>query len=431
MNRYLTILLLFVSIGGFSQTAVDTIGIMQYNLLSYRTSIGNCNNSNNNASDKEGYMNTIVSYLLPDIIACNEISADGGTAANRLLTNALNKNGRNYYKQCNYSANSGLCNMLYYNSNKFELYKQDKIERAANGTFFTRQVDVYTLYYTNSSSLTNGDTTFVVFYVTHLKAGSTSNDRNDRERATAAIMEYHENNYADANYFIAGDFNIRSGSETSYENLIEYSNTSVRFNDPKNRKASWNSNSLYADLHTQSTRSSTSNGGCFSTGGLDDRFDFILCGQEVLDNTRGINYIDGSYRAVGNDALHFNKDILSPANNSVPGNVLSALYNMSDHLPVYMEVGVTRSTVGIKGLKEPSFIFTNPVTETLRFKSENGSLERLLIVDLQGKMVLETGLLNDKNGWQAINCTNLESGIYIICGITKQGATITYKLVKQ
>lgn len=431
MKRYFTLVLIFSSVVVLGQTAVDTIGIMQYNLLSYRTSIGNCNNSNNNASDKEGYMNTIVSYLLPDLIACNEIAADGGTAVNRLLTNALNKNGRNYYKQCTYSANSGLCNMLYYNSNKFELYGQDKIERAANGTFFTRQVDVYTLYYTNSSALATGDTTFLVCYVTHLKAGTTTTDRSDRERATAAIMDYHEKNYANANYFIAGDFNIRSGSEDSYETLIEYSNASVRFNDPKNRKASWNSNSLYADLHTQSTRSSTSNGGCFSTGGLDDRFDFILCGKEVLDNTRGMKYVEGSYRAVGNDALHFNKDILSPANNSVPANVLNALYNMSDHLPVYMEVGVTRSTVGVENLNAPTLLFSNPVNERLMFKVSVGRLARLEVVDLQGKTVLEAVEISNDKGWQTVNCSHLQAGIYFFRGFTQQGDCIVHKMVKQ
>ena len=66
-------------------------------------------------------MSTIVDYLMPDIITVNEMVGDGGTGANRLLTNALNQDGRNYYKQANYSANSSLCNMLYYNKNKFGL----------------------------------------------------------------------------------------------------------------------------------------------------------------------------------------------------------------------------------------------------------------------------------------------------------------------
>ena len=118
------------------------------------------------------------------------------------------------------------------------------------------------------------------------------------------------------------------------------SNTYIQFYDPKDKAGSWNNNSNYADLHTQSTRSSTSEGGCFSTGGLDDRFDFILCGKEILDNKRGISYIEDSYKAIGNDAQHFNKKtLLLQIINQFPINVINALYDMSDHLPVQIKTG--------------------------------------------------------------------------------------------
>lgn len=429
--RKLLNLVLLLSLQSFGQTAVDTIGVMHYNILAYRSSNGNCTNSNNNAASKEGYMNTIVSYLQPDIITCNEIAGDGGTAANRLLTNALNINGRTYYKQCTYNGNSNLCNMLYYNSNKFKLYKQDKIERAPNNTFLVRLIDVYTLYYTNSSSLRDGDTTFLVAYVAHLKAGSAASDRTQRESATEAVMAYHETNYKEYNYIMAGDFNIRSGSETSYENLIEYSNSSVRFHDPKNRKASWNSNSNYADLHTQSTRSSSSNGGCFSTGGLDDRFDFILCGKEILDNTRGINYIDKSYKAVGNDALHFNKNIISPGNTSVPANVLSALYDMSDHLPVYMELGITRGTAGTNELvNNPiEFIYSNPVSSMLKFRTSKPGKLRAEILNTHGQVVWQSDHLQKLNGWYNIKTEQIIKGTYILHVMNANGSSLARKKI--
>ena len=110
---------------------------------------------------------------------------DGGTGANRLLTNALNQDGRNFYKQANYSANSNLSNMLYYNKNKFMLVKQDKIDRALNKTQLVRQIDVYTLYYLDNSELELGDTNYLTIYVAHLKAGNTSSNVSERAQATA------------------------------------------------------------------------------------------------------------------------------------------------------------------------------------------------------------------------------------------------------
>ncbi len=430
--RKLSILILFVTAFSWAQTAVDTITYMQYNLLSYRTNNGNCTNSNNNATSKDGYMATIVGYVLPDIIAVNEMGADGGTAANRLLTNAINVDGRTNYKQCNYSANSNLCNMLYYNKNKFDLYAQDKIERAANGAFLVRQIDVYTLFYTNSSELTTGDTTFLAVYVTHLKAGSGSSDKTERAAMTAAAMKYHEDNYSDANYIFSGDFNIQTQSEDCYQNLINYSNNSVRFYDPKNKPGSWNSNSNYADLHTQSTRSSSSEGGCFSTGGLDDRFDFILCGKEIMDNARGINYISGSYKSVGNDALHFNKDIISsPANTSVPGPVLNALYYMSDHLPVTLQLGITRGTASTPNYTlQRQVMVGNPVNDILYWKVDGGFSGTVSITDLQGKQIYASEQLEETANWQTINTINLLPGTYIFTLESKEGTAVRKKVVK-
>ncbi|MBT8326459.1 MAG: T9SS type A sorting domain-containing protein [Bacteroidia bacterium] len=421
------VLFLLVSQFAFGQTAVDTVTFMQYNLLNYRNSTSYCTNSNNNATSKDGYMNTIVGYVLPDIIACNEIAGDGGTAANRLLTNALNKDGRSYYKQCTYSANSNLCNMLYYNKNKFSLANQDKIRKAANNTTLVRQIDVYTLYYNYDSDLVNGDTTFLVVYVTHLKAGSTSADKVERAEMTEAVMSYHANNYEDVNYIIAGDFNIQTSSEACYQNLIANSNSYIQFYDPKNKAASWNNNSLYSDLHTQSTRTSSS-GGCFSTGGMDDRFDFVLCGKEILDNTRGMEYIDGSYKAVGNDALHFNKSLISPANTSVPANVLSALYNMSDHLPVELKLGITKSTAGAKKLEyERNLVVGNPIQNVLSWKLDNGVAESLEIRNIQGKLIYSS--VNQYiQGWNEIDASNWLPGTYVF-NISLSDETIVRKKV--
>ena len=260
----------------FGQTITDTLVYMQYNLLNYRNITSFCTASNNGPADKEDYMRTIVGYAQPDILAVNEIVGDGGTAARRLLDNALNQDGRNFYKQAAYTGNSNLTNMLYYNQNKLVLHAQDQIDRATNNTTLVRLIDVYELYYLDQSELDAGDTTWLVCYVAHLKASTGSANVADRAKATEAAMVYHEANYdANCNYIFSGDFNMYTSNEEGFINLTGYANRAVRFKDPINKPGSWNNSGTYASIHTQSTRTS---GSCHSSGGLHDRFDIILCG---------------------------------------------------------------------------------------------------------------------------------------------------------
>ncbi len=60
-----------------------------------------------------------------------------------------------------------------------------------------------------------------------------------------------------------------------------------------------------------------------------------------------MTYVAGSLTPVGNDGLHFNSSINSPTNNSVPAAVLTALYEMSDHLPVYVDIDVERLQISV------------------------------------------------------------------------------------
>jgi len=96
----------------------------------------------------------------------------------------------------------------------------------------------------------------------------------------------------------------------------------------------WHDNSAYSDVHTQSTRFESFGGG--ATGGLDDKFDFIL-GNYGINNGSGIEYTLNSFTSYGNDGNHFNLSINNGTNSAVPANVADALYYASDHLPVCAE----------------------------------------------------------------------------------------------
>lgn len=412
---------------GFGQTT-DTVGFMHYNVLNYRNITTFCTISNNNPTEKEGYMSTIVGYLLPDIITVNELASDGGVTAKRLLDNALNKDGRQFYQLCAYSANSNLSNMLYYNRNKFALRSQDKIVRALNNTFLVRQVDVYKLYYLDTKKLAAGDTTFLNIYVTHLKAGSTSADKAERLEMTEAIMKHHSDNYSRENYLIAGDFNVQTASEESYQELVDNSNSLIQFKDPIERAGSWNNNSLYAPVHTQSTRDNSN--GCASSGGLDDRYDFILCGQEVLDGSYGVTYVPGSYTAVGNDGKKYNQSIINGSNSSVPGTVLSALYNMSDHLPVYMKLSIGRSVTNVREAHFQNFlILNNPIENRLQWKLQYPKSGKITFTDLQGKVIF-TQEVESVSEWLTYDASNLKTGMYFITFEADENEVIRRTVIK-
>ena len=98
----------------------------------------------------------------------------------------------------------------------------------------------------------------------------------------------------------------------------------------------WHNNSSYADVHTQSPRTTSFGGG--APGGMDDRFDWIFTSAEMLNPESEMRYIDETYTALGNDGNHFNDAINNGNNLSVSDIVADAIHDASDHLPVYMDV---------------------------------------------------------------------------------------------
>jgi hypothetical protein len=106
------------------------------------------------------------------------------------------------------------------------------------------------------------------------------------------------------------------------------------FLDPIDTPGNWHQSFTYRLIHTQSTRTAAlSDGG--STGSLDDRFDFILSSQSILDEG-GIDYVEGSYSAYGNDGEHFNVAIINQPW-PISQQMSFDLHDVSDHLPVVAE----------------------------------------------------------------------------------------------
>ncbi|GAB4293324.1 MAG: hypothetical protein Kow0068_18430 [Marinilabiliales bacterium] len=387
-----------------------TIKVMQYNLLYYGQTTTDCNTTNNSVTDKNNYLKTIVDYVLPDILTVNEM-APNMTYVQSLLNNVMNTSGRTYYKNGPYTnwAGSEIVNMVYYNSNKLTLYNSDYIFHSL------RDISVYEFYY-NSPDLAQGDTAFISCIVAHLKAGNTGSDAAVRDEMTTNIMTYVEGQGVGKNYLLMGDFNTYSSSEEAVKNITLYPSSPYLFHDPINKLGDWSNNSYYAGCHTQSTHTVS---GCAAGGGLDDRFDFIFISDNIFNNIDKVSYITDSYHTIGQDGLHFNSAVNSGTNQDVSANIADALYGMSDHLPVVLELNIAQTPVqGIETITNGMNLFyNNPVNENL-VVSFSGNLTypkegSLKIYNSVGELVKDKDFVYTNENY-SITCPvdDLKNGIY-------------------
>lgn len=365
--------------------AQDTLKMMQYNLMYYTSTSGvsDCNAVTNNLDVKDGYIETIFHYVMPDVFCVCEMGSNS-TYADRLLNNAINTQGINYYRRGPLTSYSGgyIANMLYYNSRKLSFYKHTYI------TTSYRDINGYTLYY-NANNLAQGDTVFITFWIMHLKAGSSEDNQAARLMQTQKLMNKLASLGIPGNHVVSGDFNVYGSSEPAYQEMVNYSNSLYRLYDPINRPGNWNNNSQFADLHTQSTHSSNYDNGCFSSGGLDDRFDIILVSPYVYYGSNRVRVLPEKYHALGQDGNRFNGTVISPQNNSVPQNVAQALYNQSDHLPVIAEFYID-AQVGVSPYHaDYQLRVVNPVRGQLEvlMQTEEPDVYRFEIFSIDGKRV--------------------------------------------
>ena len=380
---FATGLLLFVLL--CNTFAQETLKMMQYNLMYYTSTSGvsDCNAVTNNLDAKDGYIETIFHYVMPDVFCVCEMGSSN-TYADRLLNNAINTQGVDYYRRgplTNYSGGY-IANMLYYNSRKLSFYKHTYI------TTSYRDINGYTMYY-NANNLAQGDTIFITFWIMHLKAGGSEDNQAARLTQTQKLMNKIASLGIPGNHVVSGDFNVYGSSEPAYQEMVNYSNSLYRLYDPIDRPGNWNNNSQFADIHTQSTHSSNYDNGCFSSGGLDDRFDIILVSPYVYYGSDRVRVLPETYHALGQDGHRFNGTVIQPQNNSVPQNVAQALYNQSDHLPVVTEFQVD-AQVGVSPyIADYQLRVVNPVRGQLEvlMQTEEFDVYQFEIFSIDGKRV--------------------------------------------
>jgi len=401
---------------------------MHYNLLFYGVSSGWCFEANNSLTMKDSCLKKIIRSVKPDIFTANEIKPDVA-AHDHILNNIMNTGGITYYKRgemSNLTEGSKLSNGIFYNSEKFVLLDQTNIPTT------TRDINVYDFCY-NALGIESAsfDTAFLTCIVIHLEPGSGDSSIAERTAQINLLMNHLDSLNKKANYLLMGDFNVYSGAEPCFQNLVSHPNSDTRFYDPVNMIGAWHDDIIYSNYHTQSTYDGVT--GCHSGGGMDDRFDFILQSEYIKNGASHFQYLPGSYKVQGQDGNHFNKAINDGTNNSASAELIDALYFMSDHLPVTLDISVDQNAK--QHIPEVfDVLFPNPVTDVLHLslKPESPAMLDFIILNVLGQQVYSCSLSTSETSANfEFPVGFLNQGIYFLTMYNGINKPVTKKFMKK
>jgi endonuclease/exonuclease/phosphatase family metal-dependent hydrolase len=304
-----SVLLTFIILPIYS----EAVKIVSWNALNFPGTTG---------AAREAYFRMVIDKLDPDVLVVQEMISK--TGVNQFLNNVMNYTYPGEYAAAGFTDGKDTDNAMFYKRASIFYLTRKQIKTDL------RDISVYGVKIISGPGL---NSEFKVCSV-HLKSGSSSSNKAQREYE-AKILRAYLNGLSSKNVFlVCGDLNFYSSTDPAFIELTEsQEDNDGRCKDPINKVGSWHDNSTFAKYHTQSPRLTAFGGG--ASGGLDDRFDFILI--PCVDRTSLI-YKMGSYKAYGNDGHHFNKSVNSGTNSAVGTDIANALYQASDHLPITIEL---------------------------------------------------------------------------------------------
>ncbi|WP_117884871.1 T9SS type A sorting domain-containing protein [Aureibaculum luteum] len=367
-------------------------------------------------------LKAILDDYQPDLFMVCELQSEEG--ANSILSTSLQTSDNRYAKAAFVSNQSNLTTdlqqLVFFNKNKLILVSQDLI------TTGIRDINHYLFKLNTTDNTTNP--IYLNVFVTHLKSSQGFENEDKRLDMVLDFTSTLVNIPSDHFVLISGDFNLYTGQEGAYQELLDPTNAIV-LHDPINKDGNWHNNLTYQDIHTQSSRVSKDDfGDRGAEGGMDDRFDFILI-SENLKNSSTLKYTPDSYKAFGNNGNCYNKSINDPTcTGTFNQEIREALYNMSDHLPVVMQLE-TDKTLATKNLTHTGnylkFKNGNVVKDHFSLEVNASIFEGQIVIYNSMGQKIQSITLNEEN--ENIDATNLTSGIYYI---KLQNTTSTLKFIK-
>ena len=400
--------LCFWSVSFFGQ---NTIKAMFYNILNY--------NSDTESQNRTPHLKTILETVQPDLFMVCELKNE--TASDYLYTNAILPFKQSFEKapfKYSESPATNLLQMVYYNSAKLELEQTSVIPTRI------RDINHYTFKVKVESG--NSNPVRIEVFVTHLKASRGQDNREKRNASATTFTRELDRLPTNSYVLFAGDFNFYTSNESGFQTIINSSNP-IKIIDPVNRLCPafpddnrdyfnddydstyfWN-NSSFADVHSQSTRSSSLSDG--SGGGMDDRFDFILISENLTKNNN-LYYKPESYKTIGNNGNCYNSFV---SNTTCLGefsqNLRNALYQFSDHLPITLDLQVA-NTLSIYNTASIKFLNSNIVKDYLSIQVSDINLKSITIYNHLGQKVKSIEINNQKE--ISINLTSFSKGVYYL-----------------
>lgn len=293
----------------------NAVKIASWNILNFPGTTG---------SAREDDFRKVVEQLDLDILVVQEMLSQDGV--NQFLDNILNYSSPGTYEAAPFINGPDSDNALFYKKSSIRFISHHQISTSL------RDISEYWL------EIKEGPASGAAFgiYSVHLKAGTGTDNGAQREEEATILRNYMNDLPSNSLFLVCGDFNMRSSSESAFEVLIEtQADNDGRTKDPINKLGYWHDNEEFAEIHTQSTRTTQFGGG--ASGGLDDRFDLILISYE-LETSERLIYEEGSYLAYGNDGNHLNMAVNEGINLVVSSEIADALHEASDHLPVIIEL---------------------------------------------------------------------------------------------
>ena len=389
MNKILLILfILFINI--LDLKSQDTVKIATYNLLRYGS------NTNRNLDFKK-----VIDYIKADLYITQELTNNSGVT--NFLNNVLNKDD-NKFLSAKFYDDTDIDQALFYDKNKFEILSTSKIEGDP------RNIVAYRLKHIQSEKI------FFVFNL-HMKASKGSSEEQRRYNQVEQLINYTKQMNEDHFYVVAGDFNIYSTNEPAYQKFFETTSTGYgKFNDLVKVEGTYR-NPEYAIYLTQSPRTSQFGGG--ASGGMDDRFDYILFSDSLMDSNKTF-VIKDSYEVIGNDGNHYDLAINVSPNSAVSQELADALHDASDHLPVSVDLVFSKEAVfPINN----SPVGNDTIFNLNEFPNDNTLVGKVLATDPDGDDITYSIISGNEENFFNINN---EGEIFV-----SNGNTLSYESYKE
>jgi len=415
MKKYL--ILFWLLAFGTSLFAQSEIKVMSYNVLNYP--LGDMVN-------RIDTLSKILDFYEPDLLLLQELKSEEGLQNITEELNALfgDYKAGTYVPQISNPANNWrLQQNLIFNEAVFQLVHEETIETPY------RDINYFQLNILEEDG--NPSTEIIHIYVTHLKSSQGSTNEQLRLSMAEVLNEHIALLPSDSKIIVAGDFNVYYGGEPAYELLLSSNGTNTLF-DPIDMPGWAGTNFPNKEIYSQSTRLSSLDDG--AGGGMDDRFDFILLSNELMNPEAEITYQEDSYKALGNNGTCYNQDLIDCSTvNNVSFELIRSLYYMSDHLPIVLSLDINESVstneISLSSVGQQIKITPNPARTTIDISRNQTNPIDIQILNLQGKLMLSSTLIELDT---TIDISPLVQGLYIVNTIdTKTGVINATKLLIQ